>query len=78
MRSLGPVVAQTRRVASTNGNQELRNAIEHCVRAILESGFGRFQVRAERTRPDRIRVHVDGGIYSQVIYVRVNREDQEP
>jgi hypothetical protein len=55
-----------------NGIHDLAVALARCVNGLVggrSSGFGGFTVNATREQNGRIRIHVDGGIFSRVVYV---------
>ena len=50
-----------------NGLYEFGDALAECLNALLDrksKGFGNFTVSATREARDRVRLHVDGGIYT--------------
>ncbi len=63
-------------MASVTGKVELDKAVHHCLKAILRSGFGEFTVRAVMKDDQRIRVHVDGGIYSVTVIIRAQEIEE--
>jgi len=51
------------------GLHEFADALANCLNALLDrdsAGFGNFNVSATREARDRVRLHIDGGIYSCV------------
>ena len=52
-----------------DGLHESAKALAHCLTTLLGrdcKGFGSFEVRAIREARDRVRLHIDGGIYSSI------------
>lgn len=61
----------SRRLAmvAVNGPLELCQKLAYCLREMGKAGYGSVTLRATLEKPDTIRIHVDGGIYSRVVYV---------
>jgi hypothetical protein len=52
--------------------EDLAEALAECLRYLLgpgSVGFGRFTVSCTRENRGLIRLHVDGGIYSRIVWV---------
>ena len=52
-----------------DGLHEFAEALAICLNALLDrdsAGYGWFTVSATRQERDRVRLHIDGGIYSRV------------
>ena len=55
-----------------DGLHKSAEALAHCLTTLLGqgcNGFGSFEVRASRETQDRVRLHIDGGIYSSVSHI---------
>ena len=53
----------------TDGLRDFAEAVAECLSALLEHdrpGYGKFTVSATRKARNRVRLHIDGGIYSYV------------